>query len=137
MTTKQYLNQVRILNIKIDHRIKQAEEIKQKAFMLSAVDTTKDKVQNSNTEYTALHFIEKYVDMMRKIDEMIDRYVDLKNEIITKIDSLEDERYVEILYYRYIDGLLFSEIALKMNYTKDHVWRLHRYALQEFERLYQ
>lgn len=134
MTTKQYLNQIRILDIRINHRIKQAEEIRQKAFMLSAVDTQKDRVQSSPDGNTSLRFIDRYVDMMRSIDKLIDKYVDLKDEIITKIDSIEDERYCEILYYRYVDGMLFSEIAEKMNYTVDHVWRLHRYALQEFEK---
>ena len=134
MTTKQYLCQVRILDSKINHRIKQAEEIKQKAFSISAIDTTKDKVQSSASSDSGLRFIDKYVDMVREIDELIDKYVDLKDQIITQIHDLDDERYIDILYYRYIDYLLFSEIAEKMNYTKDHVWRLHRNALKEFEK---
>ena len=134
MTTKQYLNQIRMLDVKINHRIKQAEEIRKKAFMLSGIDTEKDRVQTSHTGNTSLFFIDKYVDMMLKVDALIDKYVDLKNTIISQIDSLEDERYCEILYYRYVEYMTFPKIAEKMTYTVDHVWRLHRYALQEFEK---
>ena len=134
MTTKQYLDQIRVLDTKINHRIKQAEEIRAKAFLISAVDTTKDRVQTSPSSDAGLRFIDKYVDKMREIDAMIDSYVDLKNQIITQIESLDDERYMRVLYYRYIDYLLFTEIAERMNYSKDYVFRLHRKALREFEK---
>ena len=134
MTAKQYLNQIRVLDFKINARIKQAEEIKAKAFAISAVDTTRDAVQTSPSPDKSLRFIERYVDMMREIDSMIDGYVDMKDMIITEISSLKDERYMRVLHYRYIDYLMFSEIAEKMNYSKDYVFRLHRKALKAFEK---
>ena len=134
MTAKQYLCQIRVLDVKINHRIKQAEDLKNKAFSISAIDTTKDKLQSSPSADGGLRFIEKYVDMMHEIDSLIDEYVDLKNKIISQIDNLNNDRYSEILHYRYVDYLLFSEIAEKMNYTKDYVWKLHRKAIKEFEK---
>ena len=134
MTAKQYLNQIRVLDLKINHRLEEAEEVRSKAFGLSGVDTTKDRVQTSRSSDTGLRYIDRYGDMMREIDHMVDESVDLKHKIIGEIDSLDDERYIKILHYRYVDSLLFSEIAALMNYTKDHVWRLHRKAIKEFEK---
>lgn len=134
MNAKQYLSQITILDSKIDQRIRQAEEIKQKAFLISAVDTTKDRVQSSQSGST-LKYVEKYVDMMAKIDKLIDEYVDLKDKIIGEIHQLNDQRYIEVLYFRYVDGLHFSEIANTMGYAESHVWRLHCSALREFDKM--
>lgn len=131
MTVKQYLNQIRLLDIRIDQRIEQAEEIKQKAFLIEAVDTTKDRVQSSQSE-SNLKYVDKYVDMMAEIDKLVDEYVDLKNKIIGEIHQLEDQRYMEVLYLRYVNGLRFIEIAKAMGYGDRHVKRLHHAALREF-----
>lgn len=135
MTTRQYLNQIRLLDVQINHRIKQADDIRAKAFLLSAVDTTKDKIQTSPSSDAGLRYVDRYVDMEREIDALIDKYIDTKNRIIGEIHALEDERFVRVLYYRYVEYLTYNDIAERMNYSKDYVFRLHREALQEFERI--
>ena len=135
MTTRQYLNQIRLLDVQINHRIKQADDIRAKAFLLSAVDTTKDKIQTSPSSDAGLRYVDRYVDMEREIDALIDKYIDTKNRIIGEIHALEDERFVRVLYYRYVEYLTYNDIAERMNYSKDYVFRLHREALQEFGRI--
>ena len=135
MTTRQYLNQIRLLDVQINHRIKQADDIRAKAFLLSAVDTTKDKIQTSPSSDAGLRYVDRYVDMEREIDALIDKYIDIKNRIIGEIHALEDERFVRVLYYRYVEYLTYNDIAERMNYSKDYVFRLHREALQEFGRI--
>lgn len=134
MNAKQYLSQITILDSKIDQRIRQAEDIKRKAFLISAVDTTKDRVQSSQSGST-LKYIEKYVDMMAKIDKLIDEYVDLKDKIIGEIHQLNDQRYIDVLYFRYVEGMLFADIGNKMGYGERHIWRLHCAALRAFEKM--
>lgn len=78
--------------------------------------------------------VDKYVDLERKINNMIDRMTDLRHEIIEKIQQLNDERYVQILYKRYVEFKSFELIACELKYDYKWTCRLHGYALQEFEK---
>ena len=60
----------------------------------------------------------------------------------TRLDELMCELYEQmeqdeteslLLRYRYIQGLNFEEIAVKMGYGYRHITRLHGWALQHFE----
>jgi hypothetical protein len=78
----------------------------------------------------------KIDDMERNLDGMIDEYVNKKNEIISQIDSMEDEIHYEILFGRYIEKKTFEKIAADINYSFRNTTRLHGKALQEFEKKY-
>lgn len=51
------------------------------------------------------------------------------------IKSVSDLRLRLILEYRYIDGLTYEEIGLRMNYSFRQVFRLHKWALCEVEKM--
>ena len=50
-------------------------------------------------------------------------------DIAIRIKKLKSENEKDVLFYRYIAGLAWWEIAEKMNYTERHVTRLHGKAL--------
>jgi DNA-directed RNA polymerase specialized sigma24 family protein len=52
-------------------------------------------------------------------------------EILTAIDSLEDERQKELLTRRYITGQGFPEICDAMHYERTQVFVIHGRALIE------
>lgn len=133
MNVKQYLGQIKRLDDRIYRRVHQVEELRNKAIMISSVDTSRDRIQSSPSGDN-MRYVEKYVDMMRGLNELIDNYTHIKNKIIGEIESLNNEKYSEVLYYRYVEYLIFPEIADRMNYSKDYVWKIHRKALKEFER---
>lgn len=56
----------------------------------------------------------------------------LQREIVEKIEALEDETERAVLDYRYIRGLQWEEIAVKMNYSYRNVTRIHGRALLNF-----
>lgn len=51
------------------------------------------------------------------------------NDISSKIKLLEDEDERDVLFYRYIKGLRFWEIAQIMGYSEDWIYKLHGKAL--------
>lgn len=59
--------------------------------------------------------------------------VQLRREIGAAIDAVPDARLRELLRLRYIDGLTFEQIAVRMNYGWRQILRLHGKALTEFE----
>lgn len=55
--------------------------------------------------------------------------VNTYNDISYRIKQLEDEDERDVLFYRYIKGLRFWEIAQVMDYSEDWIYKLHGRAL--------
>lgn len=53
----------------------------------------------------------------------------LKKAICEEIDSLEDDRYCEVLEAYFIDCLSFDEIADELGYSERHIERLYTEAI--------
>ena len=49
------------------------------------------------------------------------------------IDRIEDPVGREVLRYRYLDGLDWREIAARMRFSREWLWRVHRRALEALE----
>lgn len=69
------------------------------------------------------------VDTEAKTAAEVDRLTVLEREIIGAIDRVQ-EPYRTLLYERYVNGLTFEKIAVRMNYSWRQTIRLHGQALQ-------
>lgn len=69
------------------------------------------------------------VDAEAKTAADVDRLTALEAEIIGAIDRVQ-EPYRTLLYERYVNGLTFEKIAVRMNYSWRQTIRLHGQALQ-------
>ena len=54
-------------------------------------------------------------------------------KILDRINSLSSENERDVLFYRYIKGLAWWEIAEKMGYSERHITRIHGEALAHFQ----
>ena len=129
MTAKEYLQQIEKLNILITHNIDQLMELK--SFGAKAVDYSADRVQTSPGN-SMESIVERWVDMEEKLNRMIDDYVDRKYKVIREIHEIEDTRYIQILYKRYIEFKSLHKVALEMGYDYKWLCRLHGHALEAF-----
>ena len=136
MKAKEYLQQLKLLDVKIDQKLKQAGDLRQMAQATGALDYSKDRVQTSSSGDALSNAVIKYLSLEEEIDRQIDQFVDLKNQIINQIQGLKDVNYVQILFKRYVEYKKLEVIAVEMDYTYPYVRALHGYALQEFERTY-
>lgn len=140
MTAKQYLSQVRALDVRIDQKIQEKEDLFSRALGNGSPALDPNKVQTSACGDPMGAAVDRYVDMEKEIDEMIDSFVDLKHRIIDQIQQLSDPRYIELLYLHYIKYKRLEEVACMMRkrdggvYSYDHIVRIHGEALQEFAR---
>ena len=135
MTAKGYLQQLKAMDIRIDQRQKQVDELRALAF---GCGSRKDgeRVQTSRSPDALEKNIVKYVDIERECDKAIDEYIDFKNVIIGEIQALEDWRYEQLLYKRYVEYKGFGKIAREMEYSYDSIVHMHRTALKAFEEKY-
>lgn len=75
----------------------------------------------------------RVVELEQALDREIDRQVDDRKAMEMAIQTVEDERLRLLLEYRYFDQLSWEELAEKMNYSYQHVFRLHKQALKAIQ----
>ena len=135
MTVKEYLSGLRLLNIKIKHKLQEAEELRALAFGTASINSDSERVQTSPSgDGRQMSMVNRYVDLEAEIQTLVDKYVVMKDEIINRIHQLEDARYVEVLFKRYVEYKSLLRISKEMKYDYDYVRYLHRKALKNFER---
>lgn len=133
MTAKQWLNRGYRINEEIDELMRE-----QKQALLQATSTALgggEKVQSSNGNTAERRFV-NYAAYSETIDKRIDELYAVKNEILTAINSVDDNTLRELLILRYIKFYTWEEIAEKMNYSYVHVvHNLHPKALKRVNRI--
>lgn len=132
LTAKEYLSQVRTIDIEINTKLHEIEELKQRSLCVQS-GTVSERVQCSN-DNSANKIIDKIIDLESLINREIDKLVDLKAEIHSRIMQLNDSRYRILLIEHYINGRTLEHIAESMKCSDRHVRRLHAHALQVFQK---
>lgn len=61
--------------------------------------------------------------------EKVKRYSDISR----RIKAMENDNEKEVLTLRYINGLKWEEICLRMQYSWQHIHRIHAKALENFK----
>ena len=135
-SAKVYLNRVKALDTKINQLIEERDDLRLIATGNSSPRLDPNKVQTSGSGDVMARNVERYVELENHITKLIDRYVDMKDRVIREIHALDDPRYVEILYLRYVKFRRFEEIAVLMNYNFNYIRQLHGNALNEFARIH-
>lgn len=131
MTAKEYLSQYRMVNREIediDHRMAQ---LRLKYAAPSAIDYS-DMPKAHNSEHDLSDYIAK---MDELTDYMISKYTRLRGieiDIYLRLDRMERQEERELLRYRYIDGLTWTEIADRLSTVERNVYFIHGRALQHF-----
>lgn len=82
-----------------------------------------------STPITVEDLIGDKEELEKRIDRLKKKTRSLKATILSEIDSLEDDRYCEILEAHFIDGLTLEAIADNMGYTERHIYKLYKKAL--------
>lgn len=130
---KEYLKQVETLDAKIQQKKIELDSLKGNAIGLGAFDYSKEKVQTSASESMSWK-VAKYVDLENEIHEDIERFTELKHKVIGQIHMLDDTKYINVLFKKYIEYKGLKEISKELGYSYDHIRRVHGWALLEFQR---
>lgn len=122
---KQWLKSYKALNLSIDQKLEELERLKSLACKVTQTMTGMPLGGNSGKENTYL----KIIELEDAINGEIDKYIELRNEIETAILSVNDLKLQNVLRHRYINGMTWESIAVKMNYDYRWVLKLHGKAL--------
>ncbi len=123
MDAKEYLGSLRLLDARIDQRIKQLDELKRRRSYISAVSPCSADARGCDV----------LGDLQAEISGEIMQFEKKRNEIIDVIQSLNDHKFMQVLYKRYVEYKPFEQIAAELGYARSHTLLLHRNAVAAME----
>lgn len=137
MKAKNYLKRLKRLDTIIRQKQQEITDLRLTASSTGGFDYSKERVQSSPSgDAPFVRPVLKIIELEQQINAEIDRYVEEKHKIINEIQGLQDTRYVEILFRRYVEFKSLETISVELNYTYQYARELHGYALQDFQRTY-
>jgi len=136
MTAKEYLGQARFLDMRINSKIQQVMSLNELA--TKCTSTISDMPKNPNRGGSRMEdAIVKIIDLEEEINRDIDKLVDLKRDIMTAIKAVPNTEYQTILEKRYLCFITWEQIAVDLNYSMQHTFRMHDKALKEIDAILQ
>ena len=122
-----YLSRYRRLNQRIDRLLEEQSRWREQALKITPTLSQAPGGGGSGSP------IERPMDKVLEIDVEINREIDemqiARKEIRETLNQLEDENLKLLMEYRYIDGMTWEQIAVKMHYGFQWVCKLHGRAL--------
>ena len=129
MTAKEYLGQAYRLDQRINSKLEQVLSLRE--LTTKATATMSDMPGGgSRNVYKMQDIIGKIVDLENEINADIDKLVDLKREMVAVIKAVADPEYQTLLELRFLCFKTWEQIAVDMNYSIQHIYRLRDKALK-------
>jgi len=130
MTAKEYLSQAYRLDQRINSKLEQVASLNDLATRVTTALTGMPKHPNRSGSAMA-DTVGKIVDLQAEINRDIDRLVDLKRDIVTSIRTVGNTEYQTLLEKRFLCFETWEQIAVDMEYSIQHIYRLRDKALAE------
>lgn len=130
MTAKEYLNQAYHIDHRIESKLSQIESLKNLATRVTSVFS--DMPHSSSPDNQRLQkTIAEIVDLENEVSTDIGRLVSLKREIKNIINQVQNEKYRTLLELRYLNFWTWEQIAVDLNFSIQHTYRIHDEALKK------
>jgi len=130
VTAKEYLMQIRGLEMELQAKNRLLQNLKQKSVSLTS-PSFGDKVQTSHGHS---NLIERIIDLENEIESRNIRLLDKIDEINKKIECVHEPLLIGVLTDRYINHQSWEQIAENMNKSDRTVRVWHGQALQIFRK---
>lgn len=87
------------------------------------------KIQTSVDNHKTENIIVKIVEYQEELEKDIKTLIRIKGEIKKAIDTVNNNEQRLVLEMRYLLYMKWEEIAVKLGYSIEHIYRIHRAAL--------
>lgn len=131
MNAKEYLEYVRSLDIRLRMKDAQISQLQRDICCIRALDYTKDRI-SGGSPVDISDKIARLDELIRAANEEWDELIEMREQAKTLIAKLESATQQEVLTKRYIQNKRWEQIAVEMNITWRHTFRIHRAALDGF-----
>ncbi len=123
-----YLKQYRSLSMEIDQITKELQRWQDLATRISPSYSDMPHGGGSDKVQTAAVEVAELTD---KLNQKLHQAIMVQENIKKLLESLDDIKLRQLMYYRYINGMRWEEIAVRMDFNYRWVLRLHRKALNQ------
>lgn len=134
MKSKDYLNQAYQIEKRIAAKVEQIESLRTVATKVTS--TLSDvKVQSSQQTSRMENIIAKMMDLEEELKTDMDQLIAIKTEVMRTIRQVPDPELQLLLEKRYLCYEKWEDIAIDMNISIQHTFRLHGEALKKIEEI--
>ncbi|WP_419543021.1 DUF1492 domain-containing protein [Negativibacillus massiliensis] len=123
-----YLKQYRSLSMEIDQITKELQRWQDLATRISPSYSDMPHGGGSDKVQTAAVEVAELTD---KLNRKLHQAIMVQENIKKLLESLDDIKLRQLMSYRYINGMRWEEIAVRMDFNYRWVLRLHRKALNQ------
>lgn len=134
MTAKEYLSEVQTFQTIIEQKQEALKQIRESVTTVHSLQYDREKVQESKQTDRIGETVAKIVDLEKEVENDIIRLICKKHEVIKQIHALDNIRYIQLLFKRYIEFKRFQTIAEEMDLTDQYIKEIHPKALKAFEK---
>lgn len=130
MTKKEYLGQAYRIDQRINSKIEQIASLR----ILAAKATStlgSEPVSGTRNVHRMEDVICRIADLEMEINQDIDALVDFKQEMMSVIKAVSNPEYQTLLELRYLCFKTWEQIAVAMDYSIQHIYRLRDKAIKE------
>lgn len=135
MTAKEYLQQIRVLDTKIKQKQEQYKRLEELASSPGGIRYDKAVTQVSKTGDRLERLVLQYIQLGKEIEEELLKFETTKQTIINQIQGLNEDRYMNVLFKRYVEYKSYKSIAVEMMCSIENVYVIHRKALNAFSQI--
>ena len=128
MTAKEYLSQAHRLDMRIQNLNDEIESMNALATKVTSTVSDMPRSASRNVHRTE-DIIVNIMEFQDELEEAMNKLVNLKRDIWNTISKLDNDEYRVLLEKRYLSSERWEEIAVEMGYSIDHIFRMHREAL--------
>lgn len=128
-----WLKRYNILDRRIKHRFDEIERLRAMLGKITATLTDMPTGGGSIYKSKDHDIIDRIADTIQMMEAELNQWADVRIEIAAAIESVQDERFRELLTYRYLNGMDWIPVAAAMHYTWGWVHKMHRRALSLIE----
>lgn len=125
------LKQLRNANIRLNMLMVQVEKLKRELYTIMGIDYDREHVQGGEGKDLGDKYGD-YDEARQLYLEEAKRLNQERCEVIEKIAHMEDELHKLILEQRYVFANSWHNIRKTCKYSKSHVARLHKLAIEEY-----
>lgn len=140
MTAKEFLQSVRRANTDADRHVSRLEHYREAAGYgtgkreASRISGTSQRSRVEDNVCAMIDY-EREHQLMGRANDAVDEFVDRRKTACDIIALIPRERYREVLYRYYIDGLTWRQVAEQMGIGIRRVYKLHGWALVIFDKI--
>lgn len=135
VTAKEYLQEIRKLDIAINQKQIEYDTLKKSRTYIGGMDYSDERVQTSPDGSGFTKISDRLADMQRDINNEIDQFHDMRHERIGQIQQLSKAEYTQILFKRYVEYKSLETVASEMVYSYHRACHIHGEALCKFEEI--